>query len=123
MTSPARISARCSDSSNRAAKDSDIEVCGLLRGVRVDDPRHRCAAARRSWLGHSDASLRWSSLRSPTHYECKQSLYLGAKDCLSPHHLRTCATDSSTDWLELSRRRASSAGLRGATARFESRAS
>src|SRR6476660_6491140 len=65
ITSPARISERCSDSSNRAAKDSDIQVpCTSLRfpaaplplflglGRRfqvrlaprfVDDPRGQCA--------------------------------------------------------------------------------
>src|SRR4051812_16159869 len=57
MTSPARISERCSDSSNRAAKDSDIQVpCTSLRFPGAPLPlflglgrRLRCGL-RRGWL-------------------------------------------------------------------------
>src|SRR3954468_17529967 len=121
MTSPARISARCSDSSNRAAKDSDIEIAVGTAGLKLMIPA--TGALLRGGSVGGLLLLRWGSAFGAHHHLAKQPLYLGSKACFSPHHCRTCATDCSTVWPELSSNRASSAGLRGATAGLESRAS
>ena len=131
MTSPGRISVRCSDSSNRAAKDSDMiflvrrQVYGsgiaivcvkltaaVLRGCVVE--RTRPVRVRRG-------EGRVSRVRA-----CQAA----AVRRLRPEGLRCPATSPTPDQpiasivkSELSSSWASSAGLRGATLRDESRAS
>src|SRR3954451_15381640 len=106
MTSPARISARCSDSSNRAAKDSDIEIAVGTAGLKLMIPA--TGALLRGGSVGGLLLLRWGSAFGAHHHPAKQPLYLGSKACFSPHHCRTCATDCSTVWPELSSNRASS---------------
>src|SRR4051794_8719090 len=54
MTSPARISARCNDSSNRAAKDSDIDCfVRIAPRVELSIPGTSALAAREECRGPS----------------------------------------------------------------------
>ena len=93
----AQVSSRKSKIASGCFYDWDGGFCGLGPRVKLNEPHGlvRCRArGDRVDLAASQA---------------------GPERLFASHHWSTWATDSSTDWLELSRRRASSAGFRGAT--------